>query len=195
VGNGIASRAAVVIPFLRGEHRTSHQADLADRRRDLAHLFKEHHARLVSFLALRLGSEGEAQEVAQEAYVRLLQPEQLAHTDNLRALLYVTSRNIAIDRLRRLGRKVSYEREQAWREADVPTPERIVSDRQQLERVCKLIEDLPPKCQYAFISYKFHDMSYVEIAYKMGVTESMVRKYVLRAVAYCASSLDQEGAQ
>jgi RNA polymerase sigma factor (sigma-70 family) len=110
-------------------------------------------------------------------------------------LLYVTSRNIAIDRLRRLGRKVSYEREQAWREADVPTPERIVSDRQQLERVCKLIEDLPPKCQYAFISYKFHDMSYVEIAYKMGVTESMVRKYVLRAVAYCASSLDQEGAQ
>jgi hypothetical protein len=39
---------------------------------DVAGLFREHKAALLRFAAAKLGSEHEAREVAQEAYVRLL---------------------------------------------------------------------------------------------------------------------------
>jgi len=34
-------------------------------------------------------------------------------------------------------------------------------------------------------------MEYADIARRMGVTESMVRKYVIKAVAYCAARLER----
>jgi RNA polymerase sigma-70 factor (ECF subfamily) len=166
-------------------------AEAADLRRRLAELFREHHDRLVRFLTLRLSSRAEAQEAAQEAYVRLLQRPALKPDDNFRALLYVTARNLAIDRLRERGRRDVRETP-AWSEEDVRTPERILAGKQLLGRIELLIAELPPKCRYAFIRYKFYGAEYAEIATELRLTESMVRKYVLRALAHCASRLDPQ---
>lgn len=164
-------------------------AEAAELRRRLAELFREHHDRLVRFLTLRLNSRAEAQEAAQEAYVRLLQRPALRLDDNFRALLYVTARNLAIDRLRERGRRNVRD---TWSDEDVRTPERILAGKQQLGQIELLIAELPPKCQYAFIRYKFYGAEYAEIATELGLTESMVRKYVLRALAHCASRLDRQ---
>src|SRR5690348_5364543 len=64
-------------------------------------LFRVHNKSLVRFLAARLSSDAEAREVAQEAYVRLLQLDQPQAVGFLRAFLFKTASNIAIDRLRR----------------------------------------------------------------------------------------------
>lgn len=158
-------------------------------RENLLELFRQHQGQLLRFLTLRLGSAAEAQEVAQEAYIRLLQRGSVKEGDNLRALLYVTARNVATDCLRRRR----FERGgETMPDADLATPERILAGRQQIGQIEKLIADLPVKCRYAFICYKFHDMSYDDIAHRMEITESMVRKYVLRAVAYCAAHLERQ---
>src|SRR5580658_5486126 len=64
------------------------------------HLFREHNDALVRFLSARLGSYQDAREVAQEAYVRLLNLDRPGAVNFLRALLYKTAANLAIDRLR-----------------------------------------------------------------------------------------------
>jgi RNA polymerase sigma-70 factor (ECF subfamily) len=163
-------------------------AEAADLRRRLAELFREHHDRLVRFLSMRLSSRAEAQEAAQEAYVRLLQRPALRLDDNFRALLYVTARNLAIDRLRERRRR---DVRDTWADEDGRTPERILAGKQQLSLIEALIAELPPKCRYAFVRYKFDGAEYAEIATELGLTESMVRKYVLRALAHCASRLDR----
>jgi RNA polymerase sigma factor (sigma-70 family) len=122
--------------------------------------------------------------------LRLLEQTVSAPDTNLRALLYVTARNIAIDRRRQQGKHGMGDIPQESMEGDVRSPERIVSGRQELVLVANLIEQLPPKCRDAFVAYKFYDMSYHEIAKRMSLTESMVRKYVLRAIAYCSGHLD-----
>ena len=63
-------------------------------------LFREHNRALVSFLAARLGSEQEARELAQEAYVRLLRLDHPSASSFLRAHLFHIAANLAIDRLR-----------------------------------------------------------------------------------------------
>src|SRR4029077_8378618 len=64
-------------------------------------LFREHNEALLRFLRTRVGSHNEALEIAQEAYVRLLSLDQPGAISYLRAFLFKTAANIAIDRHRR----------------------------------------------------------------------------------------------
>src|ERR1051326_5478723 len=79
---------------------TTQEPIAQSRAPELARLFQAHNRQLVSFLVQRLGNEGEAREVAQEAYVRVLQLDQPGAVSFLRAYLYRTAANIAIDRIR-----------------------------------------------------------------------------------------------
>jgi RNA polymerase sigma factor (sigma-70 family) len=178
--------AATVVPLFPAPPVSASR----DRRHLLSALFSEHQARLVRFLTAKLGSVAEAQDVAQETYLRLLQQTVSAPDTNLRALLYVTARNIAIDRCRQRRKHPAEDHAPGSLESEARSPERIVAGRQELVLLAELIEQLPPKCRDAFVAYKFYDMSYHEIAQRMCLTESMIRKYVLRAIAYCASHLD-----
>lgn len=72
---------------------------------DIERLFREHNEALLRFIAAKLGSEQEAREVAQEAYVRLLSLHKPEAVSYLRAFLYKTAANLAFDRLRQRARR------------------------------------------------------------------------------------------
>jgi DNA-directed RNA polymerase specialized sigma24 family protein len=76
------------------------QADAALRAPEVARLFREHYRTLFLYLAARLKDAQSADEVAQEAFVRLLQLESTLTVSFLRAYLFKISGNIATDRLR-----------------------------------------------------------------------------------------------
>ncbi|AMN47788.1 RNA polymerase sigma-70 factor, ECF subfamily [Steroidobacter denitrificans] len=162
----------------------------------LRELFRVERIRLVRFLRARLGSEAEAQDVAQDAIFRLYQRRSELLDRDLRALLFVAARNIATDRLRARQRAAAHPDGDAVVDAwvdEAASPERIVAAQQQLAQLRQLLQELPPRCEYAFVCYKFEGLEYREIAARMAVTESMVRKYVLRALHYCATRLEGAG--
>ncbi|WP_417450645.1 RNA polymerase sigma factor [Kordiimonas sp.] len=163
---------------------------------DIKALFQNHNDELVRYLTSRLKSHEEAVEVAQEAYVRLLRLDDSSTIGFLRAFLFRTAGNIAIDRVRRRGLAQAYldeaTPEQQVNEMFGFTPERSLAAKQSLERVLDCIGSLPPKCRHAFIEYKFKHRSYDDIAEDMGLTSSMVRKYVLRALVHCSEKLSDE---
>src|SRR5688572_3765074 len=78
-------------------------ADLAKdtvKNSEIAALFREHNEMLVQFLTGKLRSRQEAREVAQEAYVRILSLDSPGAVSFLRAFLFKTASNIAVDRIR-----------------------------------------------------------------------------------------------
>src|SRR5688572_6058110 len=110
-------------------------------------LFREHNEALIRFLMTRTHSYQEAREVAQEAYVRVLNLDQTGAVSYLRAFLFKTAANIAIDRKRRDEAHVRATELPLFHElADVRTPERRVADGQTIQRLQRLVAALPPKC-------------------------------------------------
>lgn len=164
-----------------------------ERRAELVvRLFREHNEALVRFLALRLRSQQEAREVAQEAYVRMLNLEQPGAVNFLRAFLFRTATNLAVDRIRhrqtvhRIARSGKF-----WEElAGSPSAEQSAVHAEEFSLVERLIEELPPKCRRAFLLHKVYGLEFAQIAKQMGLKERMVRKYVVRAVTYCRAGLD-----
>ena len=168
--------------------------DSDDRKAVVARVYREHNEALLRYLDVKLSSPQDAQDVAQEAFVRMLrldEPEAISH---LQAFLFKIAKNIAIDRLRQRARCPEAPCDQDGynnHACGTPAPDAIFSSRQELQSIRRIIGELPAKCRKAFLLYKFEGQEYREIAAQMNLSESMVRKYVLRAVAYCKQRLDR----
>jgi RNA polymerase sigma factor (sigma-70 family) len=161
---------------------------------DVERLFREHNAALLRFIAAKVGSEQEAREIAQEAYVHLLQLDHPAAVSFLRAFLFKTAANLAIDRLRQRGRRSHF---MSMPELDFAvfelTPERQLSGEQAMAIVRAAVGRLPPKCRQAFLLHRVYEMHIEEIAERMGIGVCMARRYVARALDYIRECLDSAG--
>jgi RNA polymerase sigma-70 factor (ECF subfamily) len=157
-----------------------------DRAQAMTDLFREHNRALVNFLMSRLRNEDEAKEVAQEAYVRLLQLDEPVTTSILRWYLFKIAKDLAIDRHRQRATRGRLDRLGIFEDLDVSSPTEssaIASD--QLVAFQSALKELPAKCQQAFIMHRFLDLAIVEVAERMGLTDRMVRKHVHRTLVYC----------
>jgi RNA polymerase sigma-70 factor (ECF subfamily) len=154
-------------------------------------LFRDHNEALVRFLLARLRSRQAALEVAQEAYVRMLSLDEPGAVSYLRSFLFKTAANLAVDRLRRDDVHARATEAPLFHEfADTRTPERVVAGAQEIENLTRLVKMLPPKTRRAFILNRFYGLDLSVVADEMGLSERMVRTYVVRALLYCRSNLD-----
>lgn len=166
--------------------------DEAARSELVRRLFQEHNRALIGFLVTRLNSEAEAYDVAQEAYVRLLQLEQASAASFLRAHLFSIAGNIAIDRLRhRQVRERNSPQDLFENLLTRPGPDRTVLAQQELEIIKAALRELPEKCRRAFSLHVFAEQSVQEIAESMQLTDRMIRHYIARAMATCRQRLDE----
>lgn len=164
----------------------------AERTRALTiqRLFQDHNRKLVRFLLARLQNEQDAVEVAQEAYVQLLQLEKTATTGLLQAYLFRIARNLAVDRVRR--RKVRASHSQSLGSDplfEIDLEERYLAG-EELNLFRQALQELPPKCCTAFSLSKFEDLTAEQIAERLGISPRMVRKYIVQALVYTRLRLD-----
>jgi RNA polymerase sigma-70 factor (ECF subfamily) len=165
------------------------------RAREVERLFRDHNDSLVRFLTLRLQSRHEAREVAQEAYVRLLQLERSDVAGFLRAYLFRIAGNLAIDRLRRRATESRFqEREMFPGLVERPAePEAEVIEGERVAQIRRFLHELPDPVREAFLLFRTQDMDQESIARRLGVSDRMVRNHVTRALVYCRLRLDGLG--
>ena len=60
--------------------------------------------------------------------------------------------------------------------------ERAAAIAEEIERLRRALEKLPPKCRRAFELRKFEELSQKQIAQRMGVAESTVEKHLSKAL-------------
>lgn len=144
---------------------------------------------LTRYLAKKVHSHEDASDLVQEAFLRMHKFQQNHTLDNARAFLYKTANNLAIDQMRRErvhDKYLSFEMlpDQSDNDDDklVPSAERFVSGEQELANAYEVIDGMPPKVRRAFLLHRGKDMSYTEIAKEMGVSNSMVEKYITEAL-------------
>jgi RNA polymerase sigma factor (sigma-70 family) len=160
----------------------------------VSRVFREHNQALIRFLRARLPSVQDAEEVAQEAYVRMLRLDETDTISHLQAYLFRIAANIAIDRNRQQKRKPDEEEgSKLWDvlPSSYPLPDDALHSTEKLARLQQIVAELPPKCRMAFMLYKFKELSYEEIATRMQLSESMIRKYVLKAIIFCRDKLEE----
>ena len=160
--------------------------------------FQENYEQLLRFLTRKLNGDSErAADVVQDTYVRLAGTSDLDETiDNPRAYIYRVAGNLAIDRIRR-ERRMSAHVETDQAQSDIldpkPGPEKIVLSREQIAIMDQALAELPDKPRQALLLFRVDGLSHSEIADRLGVSNSMVAKYIARALKHCRDALLAEG--
>ena len=163
---------------------------------DVGQLFEEHNQSLLRFVTARLHSAQEAKEIAQEAYVRLLNLDQPSTVSYLRAYLFRIAANLVSDRLKQRERRsrirsfIFFEDEKTS-----PSPEAELNAQDDLATIQRAISELPAKCRKAFLLHRIQGMSIDDTAHQMQLSSRMIRLYVARALEHCRSCLDKVEAE
>ncbi len=162
------------------------------RAQEVERLFRDHNEALVRYLTLRLHSRQEAREVAQEAYVRLLQLERSDVSSFVRAYLFRIAGNLAIDRLRRRATELRAHEAELFSGLfeRPPEPEAVALERERVEQVRGILQELPEAVREAFLLFRTQEMDQATIARRLGITDRMVRNHITRALLYCRLRLD-----
>ena len=166
--------------------------DQPQRTNGFAELYRATLQPLRRFLARILTDQSEAQDIAHDAYLRILPHLERDSARNPEALLYVTARRLALNRLkRRQGGPVDPTSEPATSFADpADDAARQAIVRQELELLEHAIADLPAGCRSVLLLRQRHQLSHREIADRLGIAVSTVEKQHARALRLLRASLD-----
>jgi RNA polymerase sigma factor (sigma-70 family) len=156
------------------------------------HLFREHNDSLVRFIAAKVGSHQVARDIAQQAYVRLLQLDKRETISYLRAFLFRTAANLVIDRYRKAKRSPAIE---SLTDIELPvfelSPERQIAGEQAFAVFQAAVAELPAKCRLAFILHRVHGLEIPAISAHMKIGDCMVRRYISNALDFIRARLDR----
>lgn len=150
-------------------------------------LFRRHARELRTLAERRVGGQ-EADDVVQEAFLRLAEVGPEHPVGNPGGYLYRVSMNVATDHLRRQARQASrmVPIEEGLAVPDpAPSVEATVFSKQQVALLKAAVQELPPRCREVFVLHKFQHFSYSEIATKLDLSESTVVKHMVKALAHC----------
>ena len=162
---------------------------------DLDTLFRRYQAELNTFALRRLRDREAAADVVQDAFVRYLAGGVTAAEERVspRFFLWRIVGNLTIDiarRARRRGSDTSLD-EIAERFADPrPGAERCLEGRQQLALLHSALSELPARSRDALLLNRLHGLTHAQIGTRLGVSGSMVSKYIMTALRHCAVRLD-----
>ena len=155
--------------------------------------FREHHAALLQYLRHRVRSESDAHDIAQETYLRLLRYRENQDLDSLKALLFRIAGNLVVMRARKARAQHWADHRPLDEEPELtcgdPSQEQRLAGEQQLDRLMAVIQRLPVKCQQVFVLSRFHDMTYLQIANRCGISIKMVEKHIAKALEICRNEV------
>ena len=127
----------------------------------------------------------EVDDLIQEAYAKLANLATVSTITQPKAYVYQIVKRLISEHIRRAN-VVSIEAAaaaaQCFLSEEGITPERILSGRQELERLYAVIAGLPGPCRSVFVMRKFDDKPQKVIAAELRISENSVEKRMSRAL-------------
>ena len=154
---------------------------------DLAGLYVEHSNWLQGWLRRRVGDTFAAADLAQDTFLSLLD-RNTATTEirSPRPFLATIAGRLLAHRHRRQLLETAYLEALACLPEDVaPSPEARLIAVESLQQIDRVLDGLPAKVREAFLLAHLMELSYAEIAERLGVSTSSVKQYLTRANREC----------
>ena len=143
-------------------------------------------------LTRRLGSHDAADDIMQEAYLRLRRMDSVQSVQHPRTYLFRIALNIAADRRRSEARRLARsEIEVLLRvEHDELDPARIAEGRSAVKRLAQALEELTPRRRAIFLAARLEGIPYPEIAARFGISTRYLERELKHALDHCRERLE-----
>lgn len=153
-------------------------------------LYTDHHNWLFGWLRRRLGDSFLAADLAQDTFINVITGGSSNAIREPRPFLATIARGLVANHHRRQLLENSYlELLSTLPEELAPSPEVQLLAIEALRQIDQALDGLPVKIKEAFLLAHLEELSYAEIAQRLGVSLSSVKQYLTRANSQCLFSI------
>jgi RNA polymerase sigma-70 factor (ECF subfamily) len=149
----------------------------------LDELFERHHASVYRFLRRSNCNSALAQDLTQEAFLRVLRYRSSFRSGNaFKPWLFTIARNVLLNHCGSLNAEPRSDAEYPETPDPGASPERTLEAKTELSRVASALARLSLDQRHALLLARFHDLSYRQIGEILGCTEAAVKARIYRAL-------------
>lgn len=146
-------------------------------------LFLQHGQALRNFLWYRSGNLQQAEDLSQEAFIRLWKNCAKVLPEKAKSYLYTVANNLLLDQVKHHKVVLKYQQSVPKQQEDV-SPEFLYETREFEERLMAAINELPEKSRTVFLMNRIDGLTYQEIAERIGISKKAVEKRMHKALIH-----------
>ena len=166
-----------------------------DRNRIVEELVEAHGDALTRYFLRRVSDVGEAQEMTNELFFRLIRRLNREPVENPQAFLFHSAANLVNDRHRRMKARQSYAASKSDHDIaniEVISPERVLEGKQALESVLRGLDSFDKRTRDVFLLHRIYGLKYAEIASLYEISVSSVEKYIMKCLVQISKHLEDK---
>ncbi|MDX1502477.1 MAG: RNA polymerase sigma factor [Thermoanaerobaculia bacterium] len=149
----------------------------------MGELFERHHRRLYNFFLRLTGNRQTAEDLVQEAFVRMIRYRHSFRGDGeFTSWMYTMARNLTATYFRRGVRAITVPEEEAEEPAVEETQESELENREEAGRLREALMKLPPDKREVLLLARFEMMKHRQIADLLGCSVGAVKVRIHRAM-------------
>ncbi len=168
----------------------------SEQARWFAEEVQPHESSLRAYLRGMFPSLPDIDDLVQESYARLIRAREVGRISYVKAFLFTTARNAALDIFRR-GKVVSIEYVADIAELSViedsPNAAENTTKQEELELLATAVRSLPDRCRRVLTLRLLYGLSHKEIAADLGISEHTVKAQLAKGMRRCGDFFASRG--
>jgi RNA polymerase sigma-70 factor (family 1) len=152
--------------------------------------FKSQIKSLRNFLFYKFGNMQQAEDLAQEAFVKLWQNCSAVPLEKAKSYIYTIANNSSLNQIAHQKVVLRYEKNFTGLDKTNENPEYLLEEKQFQTKLLKAIEKLNEKQRTAFLMHRIDGKKYSEIALDLNISVKAVEKRIHVALLSLRKEID-----
>jgi len=144
-------------------------------------LFNDYSNNLYNYIYYKSGNEALANDVTQDAFLKLWQNCQKVLFATAKGYVFKTANNLMLNSFEKRKVRLKYQNKN-HKMAAVESPEFLLEEKELENRLRAAIDSLPEKQKVVFLMSRIDKMTYQEIADLIGISKKAVEKRIYLAL-------------
>jgi len=155
-----------------------------------AAFFKSHAKLLRNYLFYKFGNEEQANDVSQEAFIKLWENCASVPPEKAKSFLYTVANNTTLNQIAHQKVVLEYSKNSTTPITDKQSPEFLMEEEQFKLKLQKAIDKLTEGQRSAFLLHRIDGKKYVEIAEILEISVKAVEKRIHGALLQLRKDID-----
>lgn len=143
-----------------------------------SNFFKSHSKPLRNFLLYKYGNQDHAEDMTQEAFIKLWQNCKDVPLEKAKSYIYTIANNSTLNILAHEKVKLNFQKHNSLNDRSNESPEYLLEEKQFKDKLLTAIDKLNEKQRVAFLMNRIDGKKYAQIAEELEITVKAVEKRI-----------------